>query len=81
MNGVRVQEDRLWTADPRALNHILQKSGYLYVKPRSARERTALVAGHGISSSQGEFPILNSFSLLPAFLTIRQATSISVTGG
>jgi len=64
---VCVQEDRLWTADPKALNHILQKSGYLYVKPRSAQERTALVAGRGISWAQGEFP---NYSLLLTCLTI-----------
>jgi len=80
MNGAFVQEDRLWTADPKVLNYILQKSGYLYVKPRSAQERTALVAGRGISWAQGEFPTMTGYSLLLACLTIPQAMSISATG-
>ena len=48
------QEDRLWIADPKALNHILQKSGYLYAKPSSVQERTALLTDRGIIWAQGE---------------------------
>ena len=53
-----MQEDRLWIADPKAINHILQKSGYLYPKPNLVREGSALVAGHGIVWAEGEFPIV-----------------------
>ena len=42
-------------ADPKAINHILQKSGYLYTKPNNTRERVALVADRGILWAQGEF--------------------------
>ena len=53
--GACVQEDRLWIADPKAINHVLQKSCRLYVKARGAQERTALVAGRGVFWAQGEF--------------------------
>jgi len=56
--GTRMQEDRLWIADPKAINHILQKSGYLYAKPNHIREGSALVAGHGIVWAEGEFFIV-----------------------
>ena len=52
-----MQEDRLWIADPKAINHILQKSGYLYTRPSSFRERAELVGGRGIMSIEGELPI------------------------
>ena len=64
-------------ADPKALNHILQKSGYLYAKPGSTQEE--LVFGHGLVWAGGEFPI----TIVPPSLrlTIPQATCINVTGG
>ena len=52
--GTRVQEDLLWIADPKAISHILQKSGYLYAKPANFREGIALLTGHGILSAEGE---------------------------
>jgi len=54
MVGVCVQEDRLWIADPKAINHILQKSGYLYSKPRNTQERASLLSGRGVVWAQGE---------------------------
>lgn len=52
--GACVQEDRLWIADPKALNHILQKSGYLYAKPNDLQELSALIADRGIAAVEGE---------------------------
>jgi len=56
--GTPMQEDRLWIADPKAVNHILQKSGYLYAKPNNVREATGLTLGRGIIWAEGEFPIV-----------------------
>ena len=56
--GVCVQENCLWVADPKAINHIHQKSGYLYTKQDVLRERLALVADRGILWVQGEFPAM-----------------------
>jgi len=52
--GACVQEDRLWIADPKAINHILHKSGYLYAKPTEVQEQSALFNDHGIASVEGE---------------------------
>ena len=56
--GTCVQEDRLWIADPKAINHILQKSGYLYAKPHNIREGSALASGRGIIWAEGGFLIV-----------------------
>ena len=61
-----MQEVRLWIADPKAINHILQKSGYLYAKPSHIRERSALLADRGITWAGGESPIAISPFLLLA---------------
>jgi len=53
--GTCLQEDILWIADPKAINHILHKSGYLYAKPANFREGIALLTGRGILSAEGEF--------------------------
>jgi len=58
MIGACVQEDRLWIADPKAINHILQKSGYLYAKLKYVREAAALTTGPGIIWAEGEFHIV-----------------------
>ena len=55
--GACVQEDRLWIADPKAFNHILQKSGYLYAKPCNILERSALLGDRGIIAVEGDLPI------------------------
>ena len=52
--GVWVQEDCLWIADPKAINHILQKTGYLYAKSSDVRELTALVGDRGIAWAEGK---------------------------
>ena len=61
-----MQEDRLWIADPKALNHILQKSGYLYEKSSDIRERAGLLTDHGILWAEGELPAVIDPSSLPA---------------
>ena len=62
--GLSAQEDRLWIADPKAINHILQKPGHLYAKPDDGRERAALLAGQGILWAEGRLPTVPSPSLL-----------------
>jgi len=77
-----VQEDHLWIADPKAINHILQKSGYLYAKPSNTREQVALLADRdGIASAEGGSPIKISPFLPLARLTIPEVTHTSATGG
>ena len=76
------QEDRLWIADPKAINHILQKSGYLYLKSPLIRETSAMVADPiGILSAEGELSITISPFLIPARLTIPQVTHTGASGG
>ena len=48
----------MWITDPKAANHILQKSGYLYAKPENVRDGAALMSGRGIVWAEGEFPIV-----------------------
>jgi len=55
--GVCLQEDRLWIADPKAVNHILHKSGYLYARPIDIRERSAVLTDRGILWAHGELSI------------------------
>ena len=55
--GVCLQENSLWVADPKAINHILQKSGYLYAKASEVRERSALLTDRGILWADGELYI------------------------
>ena len=44
----------MWIADPKGIHHILQKSGYFYAKPSSARELVVLLVGrNGIGSAEG----------------------------
>jgi len=78
--GTCTQEDRLWIADPKAINHILQKSGYLYEKPAYLREGKALLTGRGIMWAHGELLSIISAVWLQSWLTIPQATYTSVTG-
>lgn len=48
-----LQEDRLWVADPKALHHILELSGYLYEKPYAFRERHAVTLDRGLFWAAG----------------------------
>ena len=47
------QQDRLWVADPRAINHILRNSRTAYKKPDSIREMSAIFVDRGVSSADG----------------------------
>ena len=76
-----MQEDRLWIADPAAINHILHKSGYVYAKPSNLRERSGLFTGQGLVWAIGKFPAMMDPFLLPAHLTISQVMYIDVRGG
>lgn len=66
---VCIQEDCLWIADPKAINHILQKSGYLYAKPGNMQEMIALVADRGVGWAEGE----SSTTITPFFELIQQS--------
>jgi len=70
--GVCLQEDSLWIADPKAINHILQKSGYLYARPSNIRERSALFTDYSILWAEGELSIAANPFPLPSCLTITQ---------
>ena len=48
-----VQEDRLWVADPKAINHILRNSCTVYRKPTKEREFIAMVLDRGLSWADG----------------------------
>ena len=75
-----MQENRLWVADPKAINHIMQKSGYFYTKPSDAREQIALLADRrGIGTVEGWLFIRHIFSL--AHLTIPQMMHTNATDG
>ena len=67
--GACVQEDRLWIADPKAINHILHKSGYLYAKPSEIQEQSAIFIDRGIASVEGEF---RTTSVLACFWLIQR---------
>lgn len=80
--GACVQVGCLWIADPKAISHILQKTGYLYAKPSSTREGSALVTDRGISWAEGELSVSHRGRfLLLARPTIPQETYTCVTGG
>lgn len=66
----------MYVADPRALQHILQKGGYTYKKPTGDGAANALLGGRGLSWAEGEF----FFSSLKctAYLAIK-AIFINVT--
>jgi len=66
MIGMCMQEDRLWIADPKAVNHILQKSGYLYGKPKNTQERASLLSGRGVVWAQGGLSVVVGHFLLSA---------------
>ena len=76
-----MQEDRLWIADPAALNHILHKSGYVYAKPSNMREQAGLFTDRGLVWADGEFPATTDPFSFPARLTVPQVIPISVRGG
>ena len=51
----------MWIADPKAINHILHKSGYLYAKTSSARELAAMLTdSNGMGSAEGELSVVIS---------------------
>jgi len=60
------QEERLWVADPKAINHIFRNSGTLYKKTDRVREAIALVLDPGLSWADGK---AFSKSIYPDILT------------
>ncbi|KAI0828219.1 cytochrome P450 [Trametes gibbosa] len=71
--------DRLWTIDPRALNHILTHSGD-YQKPEGARRNLARILGEGVLFTEGEQHRQQRRIMNPAFgpAQIRELTSVFV---
>jgi len=51
------QEERLWVADPKAINHILKNSGVIYKKLSSTRELIVMILDRGLAWADG-----NTFS-------------------
>lgn len=47
------QEERLWIADPKAINHVLKNSTTLYRKPDNLRELISLTLDHGLAWADG----------------------------
>lgn len=47
------QEDRLWIADPKAINHIFKNSSALYRKLDSTRAMTELIIDRGLAWAEG----------------------------
>jgi len=67
LTALPAQEERLWIADPKAINHILRNSGTVYRKGDSMRELTALVLDRGLSWADGK---AFSKSIYPDILTV-----------
>lgn len=47
-------ENRLWTADPSAIHHILSKSRDVWIKPHEARWALIAASGPGLTGVEGE---------------------------
>ncbi|VDB91027.1 unnamed protein product [Peniophora sp. CBMAI 1063] len=47
-------EDRLWTADPAAIQHILSKARDVWIKPHEARWALIVASGGGVTGMEGE---------------------------
>lgn len=71
--------NRLWTVDPRALNHILTHS-LDYQKPAQARANLSFVLGNGVLITEGEQHRSQRRIMNPAFgpAQIRELTTIFV---
>lgn len=48
------QERRLLITDPKALHHIMQASGYTYVRSEDRKEPTRTLLGKGVLVVEGE---------------------------
>ena len=60
------QEDRLWTADPKAMNHILKNSCTLYKKQENVREMIALFVDRGLIWADGNALSNSAYNTLTA---------------
>jgi hypothetical protein len=60
------QEERLWVADPKAINHILKNSTTVYMKLENIRELAALILDRGLAWADGK-AVLNSALSNPDF--------------
>ncbi|KIJ49094.1 hypothetical protein M422DRAFT_28101 [Sphaerobolus stellatus SS14] len=75
--------DRLWTADPKALQYILNTAGYHYPKPSENRVSIDMFLGRGLLWSEGsqharQRKIMNpafSFTALRGFLPLFRQTA------
>ena len=50
----KMQEERLWIADPKAVHHILQASSYEYEKPPHNKVQREMLVDKGLASVEGE---------------------------
>ncbi|KAF9780802.1 cytochrome P450 [Thelephora terrestris] len=60
-------EDRLWVADPKAVQHIFQGPDRLYEKPHFQRERIAMLTGWGVGTVEGDAHKRQRRAMAPAF--------------
>jgi len=67
LTALPAQEERLWIADSKAINHILRNSGTLYRKMDGLREITALILDRGLAWADGK---AFSKSVHPHILTV-----------
>ncbi|KIJ40565.1 hypothetical protein M422DRAFT_173549, partial [Sphaerobolus stellatus SS14] len=76
-------EDRLWTADPKAIQYIFNTSGYNYPKPIGSRVTIEMLLGRGLIWAEGpqharQRKIMNpafSFTALRGFLPLFRQTA------
>lgn len=61
LTATLAQEERLWIADPKAINHILKDPATRYKKLNSNREMAALILDRGLAWAEGD-AFLNSVS-------------------
>ena len=50
-------EERLWIADPKAINPIFQGATRLYEKPHFIREQVSILLDWGLTAVEGKLPV------------------------
>jgi len=60
-------EDILYVVDPKALQYIMNTSGYNFCKPKQNRATTSIIAGKGLSWADGEDHARQRRIMTPAF--------------
>ena len=67
-----LQEDRLWLADPKAIQYILHGQGPInqYERPYAVREQSPMVVDRGLSWAAGRLSFLSDAVLRPLILNL-----------